>query len=357
VLLILSYHFIGHYWLKGAWSSLDMFFALSGFLITVLILDERRVHDRADLKLFYARRAFRLLPALFAMLAVWLVMLAFFHNSNWFAAVPSGNGTGRAVDVPVALKDIGEALLYMANWDVIAGGMQAPLPHLWSLAVEEQFYIVWPGLLLGLLLLGRRWRYGLVLAGIAASVALTWSLWDGGQGKDRIYFGTDTRAASLLAGAFAALVWHDRHTVGRVARWGAARAWAGLAVMASIVVFTSGETEAKYVVIPSVTALCVTQVVPYLAEARRGVLVRAFSYRPLVWVGRRSYALYLWHYLWATWTNPLPMAWGVPLGVAGALLCTQLSWVLVEAPALRYSRRFRVSSAPSRAELAAAKAA
>ncbi|MDX6268016.1 MAG: hypothetical protein QOD70_2756, partial [Frankiales bacterium] len=219
VLLILSYHFIGHYWFKGAWSSLDMFFALSGFLITVLILDERRVHHRADLKLFYARRAFRLLPALFAMLAVWLVMLAFFHNSNWFAAVPSGNGTGRAVDVPVALKDIGEALVYMANWDVIAGGMQAPLPHLWSLAVEEQFYIVWPGLLLGLLLLGRRWRYGLVLAGIAASVALTWSLWDGGQGKDRIYFGTDTRAASLLAGAFAALVWHDRHTVGRVARW------------------------------------------------------------------------------------------------------------------------------------------
>jgi peptidoglycan/LPS O-acetylase OafA/YrhL len=353
VLLIMTYHFVGHYVLKGAWASLDMFFALSGFLITALILDEVRVHGRVDLRLFYARRALRLLPALFAMLAVWIVLLLLFHDSGWFAATPSSDGSGRSVDVGGALRDVGVALVYFANWNVISGGMEAPLSHLWSLAVEEQFYIVWPTLLLGLLLLARRPRLALVGLTIAASAALPWLVWNGGAGKNHIYFGTDTRAASLLAGAFAALVWHERHAAGRVARFPAARAWVGVAVMAWAVVFMT-ESWAKYVVIPAVTALCVSQLVPFLADNRPGALTKAFSWRPLVWVGKRSYALYLWHYLWATWTHPMPLWVGVPLGVAGAFACTWLSWRWVETPALAYSRRFRVSTAPSRAERAAA---
>jgi peptidoglycan/LPS O-acetylase OafA/YrhL len=353
VVLIVCYHFVGHYWLRGAWASLDMFFGLSGFLITALILDERRVHGRADMKLFYARRACRLLPALFAMLLIWTLMLLAFHDMNWFAATPSSDGTGRHVEVGGALKDIGAALVYMANWNVIDGGMEAPLSHLWSLAVEEQFYIVWPTLLLGLLLLGRRARYALVLVGIACSAVLPYFLWDGGAGKDHIYFGTDTRAASLLAGAFAALVWHDRHALSRGARFAASRAWVSVLVMGVIVVVMN-ESRAKYVVIPGITALCVSQLVPYLADNHSGWLSRGFAFRPLVWVGKRSYAMYLWHYLWATWTHPLPLWWGVPVGVAGALACTVLSWRLVEAPALQWSKRFRVSQAPSRGELARA---
>ena len=348
VVLVVLFHFVGHYVLRGGWAGVDIFFGLSGFLITALILDERRVHGRLNVGRFYARRAFRLLPALLFLLAIWTGMLLLFHDQHWLAATPSGNGEGRSVDVGGALSDIGVALAYLANWNIANGGMEAPLSHLWSLAVEEQFYIVWPTLLLGLLTLGRRTRMAWVLALMATSAALPFLYWDGGAGRDRIYFGTDTRAVGLLAGAFAALVWHERHALGRVARYGALRAWLAVGFVA-VVTWRAGNMPGKFLILPAMLALAVSQLVPHLAEGR-GTLARLLTARWLVWAGKRSYGLYLWHYLWATWMHPLGLWPGMPLGIAGALACTQLSWMLVESPALRFSNRFRASQAPSRAE-------
>jgi len=139
VVLVMVFHFVGHRWLRGRFVGVDIFFGLSGFLITVLILDERRMHGRLSLPLLYARRACRLLPALLLLLGVWTLLLLAFHDQHWMGATPSGDGSGRTVDVAGALRDLGVALVYLANWNVISGGMAAPLAHLWSLAVEENF--------------------------------------------------------------------------------------------------------------------------------------------------------------------------------------------------------------------------
>ena len=348
VLIVVVFHFVGHDVFKGGWLGVDLFFGLSGFLITALVLDEQRVHGRVRLALFYGRRACRLLPALFALLAVWVAMLLVFHDQTWFAATPSGDGTGRTVDVGPALTDVGLALLYVANWNVIDGGMEAPLSHLWSLAVEEQFYLVWPGLLVLLLGLSHRVRLSVVAVLVGASALLS-PLLGAGQ-HDHIYFGTDTRAVGLLGGAFAALVWHRRHELGPRPRWGAWRA--GAACIGAGVVLWWSTKALPFVFAPAGMMLLVTQILPRLADGR-GVLVRVLSFRLLTWAGRRSYGLYLWHYLWATWTHPLGVAVGMPLGIAGAVACTELSWRYVEKPALRYGKRFAVTDAPLRSSLPA----
>ncbi len=355
VLLVLVLHFAGRYVLVGGWAGVDIFFCLSGFLITALILDERRVHGRLHLGRFYARRACRLLPALFLLLSAWTVLLLLFHDQQWLATTPGSAGPGRLIDVPRALASLGMTLAYLANWTVIAGTMEAPLAHLWSLAVEEQFYLVWPAMLLALLRL-RGWLRLVVVGLLAAgSAALPWLYWNGGAGSNRIYFGTDTRAVGLLAGAFAALVWHERHALGRLSRYGAQRALAGLAFVLAVA-WSVGNGPVKSLVMPALLAVAVSQVVPYLAESR-GRLSHLFQNRVLRWLGKRSYGLYLWQYVWATWTQRLPLWLGIPLGIAGALACTQLSWLLVESPALRYGRRFRVTAAPVPRHPAALRAA
>ncbi|MCW2601526.1 MAG: acyltransferase [Frankiales bacterium] len=349
VILVVVFHFAGHHVLLGGWAGVDIFFCLSGFLITALILDERRVHGRLHLGRFYARRACRLLPALLLLLAVWSVVLLVFHDRTWLATTPGSKG-GRLIDVPRAFASLGLAVVYLANWNVIAGNMEAPLAHLWSLAVEEQFYLLWPSMLLALLLLRSRTRLIIVGMMLAVSAALPWLYWQGGAGQNRVYFGSDTRAVGLLAGAFAALVWHERHTLGRLTRYGGARALAGL-VFVLVIASYLGNEPIKFLAMPALLGLAVSQIVPHLAETQ-GLLSRVFATRALVWAGKRSYGMYLWHYVWATWTQQLGLWPAIPLGVAGTLLCTQLSWVLVESPALRYGQRFRVSTAPAAAERA-----
>jgi peptidoglycan/LPS O-acetylase OafA/YrhL len=352
LVLVLVYHFTGVGGpLPGGWSGVDVFFVLSGFLITALLLDERRLHGRVALGRFYARRGLRLLPALLVMLAVWSCLLLVFHDSTWLGAVPNGAKQGQPVDVLPALGHVALVLTYGINWlHALAHGW-APLGHLWSLAIEEQFYLVWPATLLVFVRLPSGKRVWPVFLLAAASATLPFFLYDGGAGKNRVYFGTDTRGIGLLLGAAAALIWHRRRSLGRAARLPGVRAWAGLAFVGSVAVYLAN-LPAKFLVAPALLAVAVAQVVPYLVDQPTSILGRALSVRWLTWVGKRSYALYLWHYLWATWTHPLPLLFGMPLGVAGALACTWLSWRYVEAPALGYATRFRVPSSVRPAALA-----
>ena len=340
---VVTYHFTGADGpFPGAWIGLDVFFVLSGFLITAMLLDEVRAHGRVRLPLFYARRACRLLPALLVMLAIWTGLLLAFHDTRWFAATPGGDGTGDPVALGGAFEQLGITLAYGVNWlDALDGG-RAPLAHLWSLAVEEQFYIVWPFLLLGLSALVRgRARIAVVLALACVSAALPFVYWDGGAGDDRIYFGTDTRAVGMLLGAAAALLWHRRKATGRgPARWSGARAWAGVALLVGFL-FTVGNEPAKFLVGPALMGLAAMQIVPHLVDVPGGRLARLLDGRVLEWLGQRSYAVYLWHYLFATWLHPLPPAVHLGVGIPASLLAAHLSWVLVESRALRYARRFR----------------
>src|SRR3954469_19950995 len=187
--------------LRGGFLGVDAFFVLSGYLITALLLGEERATGRIRLTGFWARRARRLLPALLVLLAAVLAVSRFLLPPD---------------ELPALRGDALAALLYVANWRLLhrGGGYFAetaapsPLQHTWSLAIEEQFYLVWPLLLVALLGLVRgrdpRTRRAVVLgtclAGAAASVATT-VLLRGHVDPDRLYYGTDTRAAALLVGA------------------------------------------------------------------------------------------------------------------------------------------------------------
>jgi len=198
VVAVLLYH-AGLNW-SGGFLGVETFFVLSGFLITALLFAEWRQHGRIDLAAFWLRRARRLLPALYLMLLGTLVFAGLWLRSE---------RTELGADALAALS-------YVMNWRLILGGnpyfdplvRPSLLQHLWSLAVEEQFYLLWPLLVAA----GLRWLrpaglVALTLVAAAGSVALMALLHRPGADPSRLYYGTDTRAAGLLLGAALALVW------------------------------------------------------------------------------------------------------------------------------------------------------
>ena len=317
IIVIMGYHG-GVFLTSGGFYSLDTFFALSGFLITSLLISEWQSTSTIRLGRFWARRARRLLPALLVMLLGVSLFAAF--------AVPPGT-------YPTLRDDALSALFYFANWHFIAAGsnyfnqtaLTSPLTHTWSLAVEEQFYLVWPLVVLGLLKLWRSKRVLLmvsVLGALASSIemAVLYSTHD----VNRLYYGTDTRAQSLLVGAALAVslsLWADRrHRAGcvpavsdRISRrtggdpaWAAqsARGQAGaLAVglaggAASVVLWTLVSYNDAFAYRGGflLAAVATGAVLFSVVCSQRSVLARSLSVAPLRYIGRISYGMYLWHF-------------------------------------------------------------
>jgi peptidoglycan/LPS O-acetylase OafA/YrhL len=307
VAIVILYH-AGFTWMHGGFFGVEVFFVVSGYLITALLVDERNGSGAVSLRGFWLRRARRLLPALFVMLAavsLWTVLVA----------------TEQAAQLR---HDLLPAIFYVSNWAQIFGDVPYFSPavpvlrHLWSLAVEEQWYLLWPLLFIGLraLLRGRARVMAVVLALVAVGV-IVWSAWlagssealmsFAGQRVDRfnfLYLNTFTRSSGLLLGAAAALVWRpwarrERRAPRAV---GAATDVAGLGAMVAIVVIavTRGAgilaDETLYQRwLPLVTVLSLVAVAASVDPAAR--LMRAvFGWRPLVLIGQRSYGLYLWHW-------------------------------------------------------------
>src|SRR5436309_2477777 len=202
VLAVIGYH-VGSR-LPGGFLGVDVFFVLSGYLITTLILRERAARGRIDLARFWARRARRLLPAGLLLVAACALMTT--HN------VPVSEFEARRGDMLATV-------FYYANWHFIAASEsyfalfvgRSPLEHTWSLAIEEQFYVLWPLLVMsiGLLRPGVRASLGLIVAGVAASAAWMVAIYDP-TNPTRAYIGTDTRAHTLLIGALLAVVLFGR---------------------------------------------------------------------------------------------------------------------------------------------------
>ena len=328
VLSVLVYH-TGL--IRGGFLGVDVFFALSGFLITRLLIEEHAATGAIDLRAFYIRRGLRLLPALFAFLGFWGLYLA--------ATLPLAYWS-------VAGAYIFVVALYVANWAGIWWYKLGIFGHTWSLAIEEQFYLVWPLAILALL---RQVKHPRRIAWMLATLAAVSALWRldlalAGASERRLYWGTDTHADGLLIGAAVAF-FIDRAGVDRSPGW--LRPIASLSALALLAMLIAVPIAPSYAYGVTALAALATAVVIVGALGRTCPLVtRVLETRALAGTGRVSYALYLWHFPifhslgvlklpgdHAPWTDIL-LAWGLTVAAAGA------SYVLVERPALAYKDRF-----------------
>jgi peptidoglycan/LPS O-acetylase OafA/YrhL len=343
--------FFGHAGLiaNSGLASLAMFafFALSGFLITALIANEHDRFGSVALSRFFARRALRLLPALGLFLVCWLAVIVIFGHEPWTTSVPGG-GPGAPEPFSVALEGVGAAIGYLTNWTTIFGlsSGYVAIDHLWSLAVEEQFYLGWAPLLVLLLRRGRRPAVLVATALAVASTVEAWCIWDGGRGGLHIYMGTDTRAGAFLLGGVVGLLW-SRTTGSRPSRFvpiarRAAPAAACLALAAliwSLGGLRHTSDEGAYLSAYSLDTFAAPLLVAAIAWWPVPGGPRALTGRVLTYLGQRSYALYLWHYAWLTWLRSSGTI-GVVVGLAASLACAEASWHLVELPALARKARF-----------------
>jgi peptidoglycan/LPS O-acetylase OafA/YrhL/lysophospholipase L1-like esterase len=290
VLAVIAYH-LGYRWIPGGFIGVDVFFVLSGYLITSLLLAEHARRGRIDLRAFWFRRARRLLPALLVMVAVVAVWI-------YLTASPYEMETRRA--------DLLWTVFYASNWHFIASGQDyfaqfmsaSPVRHTWSLAIEEQFYLAWPLLVAGALWVGRR-RPGAVavlsIVGIVLSVAAMALLYTPGD-PSRAYYGTDARIHQLLVGSLLA-VFIRRSSALRIGT----RVTGAVAVAAVILLLAAfglvHDTGAAYYRGASLAVALVTAALVWAIEMDpRGLVARLLSLRPVAWVGQISYGLYLWHW-------------------------------------------------------------
>jgi peptidoglycan/LPS O-acetylase OafA/YrhL len=331
VTAVMAFHF-GLPGAAGGFLGVDVFFVLSGFLITSLLLG-RMLEGRLNVLDFWTRRLRRLLPAL-------LVLVG--------AVVAWGALVAPAVIRDGLRSDIAATLFYVANWHFIttstyfaSNGVPSPLEHMWSLAVEEQFYLVWPILLAAIVLLvrdpGRRVAAVAMIAavGLVASAVRLDLLW-GANGQDRAYLGTDSRIFEPLAGALLAAVMTSaamRRVVTR-AHWGllsvggAGFAW-GLVALGGRGGATRAYAEGGAVVVALGTAAAIAAI-----ATRDSAVTRALALPAVAYLGRLSYAMYLWHWPLQVWTGRY--GWWDLSGVGTPVRASILTALTVALAALSY---------------------
>ncbi|ANX13685.1 hypothetical protein ABE41_016880 [Fictibacillus arsenicus] len=333
VLAVIAYH-LNFDWAAGGLLGVTVFFVLSGYLITDLLIAEFVTTNRINFKNFWIRRARRLLPAMFTMLLVVITWVTIFEQSM----------LDRLEEDTVA------AILYVSNWWYIfqdlsyfeSFGPPSLLTHFWSLAVEEQFYILWP--LLIVLVLKLKVKEGslfsIILLGAIASAAAMTMLYEPGTDPSRVYYGTDTRVFSLLLGASLAVIWPSRKlstSLPSEIRW--KLDFVGLFALSFIFyMFWSSDQYQEFLyqggmVAISVASLLVVAVIVHPSSKLNTWL----SFKPLRWIGVRSYGIYLWHFPVIVLTSP---QWGAdsPSLVRTAfqlfliLVLASLSWMFIENP-------------------------
>ena len=368
VVAVVLYH-LNLTWAQGGLLGVTIFFVLSGYLITRLLLNEIAKTGRIDLKSFWIRRIRRLFPAVVTVVVVTCALCTVFNH----------------VMLTKMRPDILPSLLFFNNWWQImqdvsyfnALGDPSPLTHFWSLAIEEQFYLIWPPLLFAMVSMHvSKPNTRRVVLGLAAGSALAMMvLYNPATDPSRVYYGTDTRVFSLLLGAWMAFIPDRDLAPARLVRHlgldrlaGAAkhdksksdtaeaattkpselaRFWSspasidlmgvvGLVGLAAMVALTNGYTAFQY---RGGTLLCsiLTLMVIAACVQPQGMVARALAAEPLVWIGKRSYSIYLWHYPLLLLMNPVANIndtpwWHYILQVLLVVAVAECSYRFIETP-------------------------
>ena len=312
VLGVIAYH-MGMAWMPGGLLGVTVFFVLSGYLITSLLLIEWDSTGTIDLPQFWLRRVKRLFPAIAFVIIVTAVLCTLFDHSL----------------LTKLREDMWAALCWVTNWWYILRdvsyfdtlGAPSPVTHFWSLAIEEQFYVVWPVVLILAHKFGvkrthmRNATFVLALAS-ALEMAL---LFNPDTDPSRVYYGTDTRAFSLLIGAWLAFVWPSNQLganneihLDRNVRL-ALDAVGGIALIGLVAMMASIEGTSAFMYRGGILlASVITMVIIAVIVHPSSLLAKVFAAKPLVWIGLHSYGMYLWHYPILLLMNPRSNIEGTP---------------------------------------------
>lgn len=336
VIAVIAYH-LPLKWVQGGFLGVGIFFVLSGYLITDHIILEWTTHRRVSIVNFWIRRIRRLVPAMVCM----LMFVAFWLMSVDPSRLQSLKG------------DILSSLIYVNNWYLIfhevsyfeSFGPPSPIGHLWSLSIEEQFYVILPlAMIIGIKLAPRRGKLMLWILVCAALSALAMAaIYEPGTDPSRVYYGTDTRAFALLIGAALAVIWPSWKLSYRVSP--SARALldlsGGLAIFVLIVLIgrTNEYDDLLYpagFLLMSLLSAAIIAVLVHPASR----LGNMMGCEPLVWIGKRSYSLYIWHYPVIILSSPTvntqePGGVSILLQLTATLLLAALSYKYVEEPIRR----------------------
>ena len=335
VIMVLAYH-LKLALFKSGFLGVTVFFVLSGYLITGILISEVEEEGTIDLKNFWLRRIRRLVPAVMSM-AVVIIFVSAVVNRVIFTK---------------GCKDFLASVLGFNNWWQIfnkvsyfeAAGVPSPFTHCWSLAIETQFYLIYPLILLGIYKLAKsrgegRAKRGLLFAGVTLllaliSVILMIVLFDPQQDASRVYYGTDTRAFSLLFGALLAILWDYRMVPRRLsASVNMVLGSVSFAVLLVMTIAINGSSNFWYRGGQFVGTI-LTVLVIYAVSGRKTLLSRLLSHPVLKWIGDRSYSIYLWHYpIILLISKGIKASWWITLiELVLSVVLAELSYRFIETP-------------------------
>ena len=335
VIMVLAYH-LKLALFKSGFLGVTVFFVLSGYLITGILISEVEEEGTIDLKNFWLRRIRRLVPAVMSM-AVVIIFVSTVVNRVIFTK---------------GCKDFLASVLGFNNWWQIfnkvsyfeAAGVPSPFTHCWSLAIETQFYLIYPLILLGIYKLAKsrgegRAKRGLLFAGVTLllaliSVILMIVLFDPQQDASRVYYGTDTRAFSLLFGALLAILWEYRMVPRRLsASVNMVLGSVSFAVLLVMTIAINGSSNFWYRGGQFVGTI-LTVLVIYTVSGRKTWLSRFLSNPVLKWIGDRSYSIYLWHYpIILLISKGIKASWWITLiEIVLSVVLAELSYRFIETP-------------------------
>lgn len=335
VIMVLAYH-LKLALFKSGFLGVTVFFVLSGYLITGILISEVEEEGTIDLKNFWLRRIRRLVPAVMSM-AVVIIFVSAVVNRIIFTK---------------GCKDFLASVLGFNNWWQIfnkvsyfeAAGVPSPFTHCWSLAIETQFYLIYPLILLGIYKLAKsrgegRAKRGLLFAGVTLllaliSVILMIVLFDPQQDASRVYYGTDTRAFSLLFGALLAILWEYRMVPRKLsASVNMVLGSLSFAVLLVMTIAINGSSNFWYRGGQFVGTI-LTVLVIYTVSGRKTWLIRFLSNPVLKWIGDRSYSIYLWHYpIILLISKGIKASWWITLiEIVLSVVLAELSYRFIETP-------------------------